>query len=146
MIVRVSESPGGDSTFTVPLNAFSATPRTLARSASGRPPRTTTQQAPLQRETRTHHPHGVEAGSSTTPGGQHARARTLAHGAQHLRGAVQVFEHLTEIVEQRETAIRREVYPAADRLHGELQAGARGAQRIAGLMDHYAGRSRGRFL
>src|SRR6266850_2164634 len=96
------------------------------------------QQAPLQREAGTHHAHGVEATASTS-GRHHAGTRAVTHRPQQLRRAVDVLEHLTEIVEQRQATIRGEIHPPADRFHRELQSGARGGQRIAGLMDLHGG-------
>jgi len=101
------------------------------------------QQAPLQREAGAHHAYGVEPAAAARC--QRAGARALTHRAQHLRRAIEVFEHLTEVVQQRQASIRREVHPPSDRFHRELQSGARGSQRIAGLMDEHAGDKGGPF-
>src|SRR2546430_3785833 len=96
------------------------------------------QQASLQREARAHYTNRIEAFG--TP----ARACAIPHHAQELRGSVEVLEHLAKVVEERETAISREIHPAANRFHRELQSRTCGSQWITGLVSQNSRRESSR--
>src|SRR2546421_2009989 len=93
---------------------------------------TIAQDTPFEGETGANDAHRVEP---LRPERRIARgARLLPYRPQKLRCAIDIFEHLTEIVEQREPAISGEAHPPTDRLHRELQPGATRCERVAGLV------------
>src|SRR5205807_5823593 len=73
----------------------------------------------LERATGADHAYGVEA-----LGARQGAARPVLYGAQEADRPVDVLDHLTQLVEQLEAAAGRNLGPAAQRFHGELQPGA----------------------
>jgi len=63
-----------------------------------------------------------------------APARAILHGAEEARRPVDILHHLAELVEQLEPSAGGDLRPASERLHRELQAGARGRQGIRQLV------------
>src|SRR5216117_2810128 len=61
-------------------------------------------------------------------------ARTVLDGPQEARRAVDILHHLAELVEQLEPPAGGDLRPAPERLHREVQAGARGRQGIRQLV------------
>jgi len=91
---------------------------------------------PLEGTAGLYYAHGVEP----LPTGQRAPG-PVAHGPHELCAAIDVLEHLSQLVEGFQAPARVHVGPAADGLDRELQGRAGGREAVAELVRHYRGKA-----
>ena len=92
------------------------------------------QHAALERAAGADHPNRVEP-----LGSRQRSARAILDRPEKSDRAIDVLDDLPELVEQLEPPVGRHLRPATQRLHGELQAGARPGEGIGQLVGDDAG-------